>query len=50
MVLKPKIFRYVYAACIPECGTDTLRFILCAYTAQGRDIKLDGLQVGPGEL
>lgn len=21
---------------IPECGTDALRFALCAYTAQGR--------------
>lgn len=26
---------------IPECGTDALRFALCAYTAQGRDINLD---------
>ncbi|XP_038624267.1 valine--tRNA ligase [Tachyglossus aculeatus] len=26
---------------IPECGTDALRFGLCAYTAQGRDINLD---------
>lgn len=24
-----------------ECGTDALRFALCAYTAQGRDINLD---------
>ncbi|RXG57390.1 Valine--tRNA ligase [Armadillidium vulgare] len=26
---------------IPECGTDALRFALCAYTSQGRDINLD---------
>uniref|UniRef100_A0AAQ4P150 Valine--tRNA ligase n=1 Tax=Gasterosteus aculeatus aculeatus TaxID=481459 RepID=A0AAQ4P150_GASAC len=26
---------------IPECGTDALRFALCAYTGQGRDINLD---------
>jgi len=26
---------------IPECGTDALRFALCQYTAQGRDINLD---------
>ncbi|KAG8190395.1 hypothetical protein JTE90_022038 [Oedothorax gibbosus] len=26
---------------IPECGTDALRFALCAFTAQGRDINLD---------
>lgn len=26
---------------IEECGTDALRFALCAYTAQGRDINLD---------
>ena len=24
---------------IPECGTDALRFALCAYTAQGKDEK-----------
>jgi valyl-tRNA synthetase len=24
-----------------ECGTDALRFALCAYTAQGRDVNLD---------
>jgi len=30
---------------IPECGTDALRFGLCAYTAQGRDINLDVLRV-----
>lgn len=26
---------------IPECGTDALRFGLCAYTTGGRDINLD---------
>ncbi|GFT44955.1 valine--tRNA ligase, partial [Nephila pilipes] len=26
---------------IPECGTDALRFALCACTSQGRDINLD---------
>lgn len=26
---------------IPECGTDAMRFALCAYTTQGRDINLD---------
>jgi valyl-tRNA synthetase len=26
---------------IPECGTDALRFALCSYTSQGRDINLD---------
>merc|ERR1719361_3174452 len=30
---------------IPECGTDALRFALCAYTSQGRDINLDILRV-----
>ncbi|KAG6921055.1 valyl-tRNA synthetase, partial [Chelydra serpentina] len=30
-----------YPAGIPECGTDALRFALCAYTTQGRDINLD---------
>merc|ERR1719435_856142 len=30
---------------IPECGTDALRFGLCAYTAQGRDINLDVMRV-----
>lgn len=30
---------------IPECGTDALRFALCAYTSQGRDINLDVLRV-----
>jgi valyl-tRNA synthetase len=26
---------------IPECGTDAMRFALCAYLGQGRDINLD---------
>ena len=26
---------------IEECGTDALRFALCAYTSQGRDVNLD---------
>lgn len=26
---------------IPECGTDALRFALCSYLTQGRDINLD---------
>eukprot|EP00937_MAST-01D_sp_MAST-1D-sp2_P004645 g4645.t1 len=26
---------------IPECGADALRFGLCAYTSQGRDVNLD---------
>ncbi|KAF2073308.1 hypothetical protein CYY_005385 [Polysphondylium violaceum] len=26
---------------ISECGTDAMRFALCAYTSQGRDINLD---------
>ncbi|XP_047134563.1 valine--tRNA ligase isoform X1 [Hydra vulgaris] len=30
---------------IPECGTDALRFALCAYTAQGRDVNLDVLRI-----
>ena len=30
---------------IPECGADAMRFALCAYTAQGRDINLDVLRV-----
>ncbi|PSN35861.1 Valine--tRNA ligase [Blattella germanica] len=30
---------------IPECGTDALRFALCAYILQGRDINLDILRV-----
>ncbi|XP_011864284.1 PREDICTED: valine--tRNA ligase [Vollenhovia emeryi] len=34
-----------YPEGIPECGTDALRFALCAYTTQGRDINLDILRV-----
>lgn len=30
---------------IPECGTDAMRFALCAYTTGGRDINLDILRV-----
>ncbi|CAK8674607.1 unnamed protein product [Clavelina lepadiformis] len=30
---------------IPECGSDALRFALCAYTCQGRDINLDVLRI-----
>ncbi|KAJ1979733.1 valine--tRNA ligase [Dimargaris verticillata] len=30
---------------IPECGTDALRFALCAYTSAGRDLNLDILRV-----
>lgn len=30
-----------YPRGIPECGTDALRFALCAYMTQGRDINLD---------
>ncbi|GAB6021894.1 Valine--tRNA ligase [Chamberlinius hualienensis] len=30
---------------IPECGTDALRFALCASISQGRDINLDVLRV-----
>ncbi|CAH8658373.1 unnamed protein product [Dicrocoelium dendriticum] len=30
---------------IPECGTDALRFALCSYTKQGRNINLDILRV-----
>uniref|UniRef100_A0A8C8G9G2 valine--tRNA ligase n=1 Tax=Oncorhynchus tshawytscha TaxID=74940 RepID=A0A8C8G9G2_ONCTS len=30
-----------YPTGIPECGTDALRFALCAYTSQGRDINMD---------
>jgi len=35
----------MYPQGIPECGTDALRFALCAYTAQGRDINLDVLRI-----
>ncbi|KAI3385758.1 hypothetical protein SNEBB_003893 [Seison nebaliae] len=34
-----------YPSGIPECGTDALRFALCSYTSQGRDINLDVLRV-----
>jgi valyl-tRNA synthetase len=34
-----------FPAGIPECGTDALRFALCAYTSQGRDINLDVLRI-----
>ncbi|XP_042234807.1 valine--tRNA ligase-like [Homarus americanus] len=37
--------KHDYPQGIPECGTDALRFALCAYTAQGRDINLDVLRV-----
>ncbi|KAL1742991.1 tRNA synthetases class I-domain-containing protein [Schizophyllum fasciatum] len=30
---------------IPQCGTDALRFALCAYSAGGRDINLEILRV-----
>ncbi|KAK0545239.1 valine--tRNA ligase [Tilletia horrida] len=30
---------------IPQCGTDALRFALCAYTSAGRDINLDILRI-----
>lgn len=30
---------------IPECGTDAMRFALCAYNTQGRDINLDIMRV-----
>lgn len=30
---------------IPECGTDALRFTLCAYTSAGRDLNLNILRV-----
>lgn len=30
---------------IPQCGTDALRFALCAYTTGGKDINLDILRV-----
>lgn len=35
----------MYPNGIPECGTDALRFALCAYTAQGRDVNLDVLRI-----
>lgn len=30
---------------IPQCGTDAMRFALCAYTTGGRDINLDIMRV-----
>ncbi|KAH8919452.1 hypothetical protein BT69DRAFT_495152 [Atractiella rhizophila] len=30
---------------IPQCGTDAMRFTLCAYTSNNRDINLDVLKV-----
>jgi valyl-tRNA synthetase len=30
---------------IPECGTDAMRFALCSYMTQARDINLDILRV-----
>ncbi|PWN87557.1 putative VAS1-valyl-tRNA synthetase [Acaromyces ingoldii] len=30
-----------YPKGIPQCGTDALRFTLCAYTSAGRDLNLD---------
>jgi valyl-tRNA synthetase len=30
---------------IPQCGTDALRFALCAYSGGGRDINLEILRV-----
>lgn len=37
--------KHDYPQGIPECGTDALRFALCSYTSQGRDINLDILRV-----
>lgn len=33
--------RVSYPNGVPECGTDALRFAMCAYTTGGRDINLD---------
>lgn len=33
-----------YPSGIPECGTDALRFALCAYTAQGKCLSTVCLQ------
>uniref|UniRef100_H9GP70 valine--tRNA ligase n=1 Tax=Anolis carolinensis TaxID=28377 RepID=H9GP70_ANOCA len=43
MLMAPAIIcnKSDYPNGIPECGTDALRFALCAYTSQGRDINLD---------
>ena len=30
----------MYPSGIPECGTDALRFALCAYTAQGKALSV----------
>ncbi|CCD25902.2 valine--tRNA ligase NDAI_0G01260 [Naumovozyma dairenensis CBS 421] len=35
----------IYSRGIPQCGTDALRFTLCAYTTGARDINLDLLRV-----
>ena len=37
--------RESYPNGIPQCGTDAMRFALCAYTTGGRDINLDILRV-----
>lgn len=37
--------RISFPSGIPECGTDAMRFALCAYTTGGRDINLDILRV-----
>ncbi|CAO1628273.1 unnamed protein product [Sympodiomycopsis kandeliae] len=34
-----------YPKGIPQCGTDALRFALCAYTSAGRDVNLDIMRV-----
>ncbi|PWN29426.1 putative VAS1-valyl-tRNA synthetase [Jaminaea rosea] len=34
-----------YPKGIPQCGSDALRFALCAYTSAGRDINLDIMRV-----
>lgn len=34
-----------YPSGIPECGTDALRFALCAYSGAARDINLDVLRI-----
>ena len=36
-----RVVQTFYSRLAQECGTDALRFALCAYTAQGRDINLD---------
>lgn len=35
----------MYPEGMPECGVDALRFALCAYTQQGRDMNLDVLRI-----